>query len=150
MKLAIKVLTEWDRLNVIPFFEKHYPECNNAWKTNEVTIGDIFWVSENPTLYLDDDDFYKTPSYYTILQGVPEDMELPKVEKEYSHLTNKDEQLSFLRSAYNSLNHDYQLTKTREQELEEMFRCFVRTYHISDKWKEFLNNNSEFKQLLNK
>lgn len=181
MKIAIKVLTEWDRENVIPFFEKHYPNCNSAWRSDSVEIGYTFWVrKEDGKLFVDDKGYYAIPSDYTILQGVPKDMELPKVgltfdewfdglseedaialekkygyhghdigmtttewryiyeqeftintelpnvDKEYSHLTNKDEQLSFLRSAYDSLNHDYKNLKSREQELEE---CLMKIYN---------------------
>jgi hypothetical protein len=83
MKIAIKVLTEWDRLNVIAFFEKHYPNCNYeiGWTNRYVEIGNVWVVSKDNELecYTSTDNF--TSSDYTILEGVPKDLELPKVEE---------------------------------------------------------------------
>lgn len=123
MKLAIKVLTEWDRENVILFFEKHFPYSNYAWETKLVTIGDVFFIGENGGLYNYDEIYFPIPSDYTILQGVPKDMELPKVEP----------------------------TKTREQELEECLRYFY-TFGSLDSLSisEDSKMRDKAKQLLNK
>ena len=120
MKIAIKVLTDWDRINVIYFFEKHFPECNKAWHSDSIEIGFTFWVSYENLLFWDDDYSFKTPSDYTILQGVPKDFELPKVD---NPILGDNSSLS--KQAY--INGE--LTKSREQELE---KCFSELFLFVD------------------
>ena len=128
MKIAIKVLTEWDRENVISFFEKHFPYSNYAWKTKAVIIGDVFFIGENGGLYIDDEVCYPVPSDYTILQGVPKDMELPTLEP----------------------------IKTREQELEECLSDYITLSSLYGSTSEsnytiqLDNLTDKAKQLLNK
>lgn len=109
MKIAIRVLTEWDRENVIPFFEKHFPNCNGLrFSCVHIDIGDVLCISDKGILnaYTNDEywlNYHKEGelSDYTIIEGVPKDLELPKVEE----------------------------TKTREQELEECLKeiCYQLT-----------------------
>lgn len=139
MKLAIKVLTEWDRLNVIPFFEKNFPECNKSgYMTKEVEIGE-FWMLEYVKKwdsYVLTFNFDEDLSDYTILQGVPQNMELPKVEE-------------------NRVGH-WQVIKSREQELEE---CLLDYITLSSLYGSTTESNytiqldtltDKAKQLLNK
>ena len=75
MKLAIKVLTEWDRKNVIPFFEKHYPNCNKLGIKLTDTDTTYAIVYNNWLGAFNHKD--KFLSDYTILEGVPTDMGMP-------------------------------------------------------------------------
>ena len=97
MKIAIKVLTEWDRENVIAFFEKHFPECNYSnWGVRNVDIAELWMLEYNrrKQIWFLTFAFTEDLSDYTILNGIPTNMELPKVET----------------------------TPTREQELEDCLR----------------------------
>lgn len=70
-KTAIEIMTEEDRLEVIPFFEHHFPNCNNGfWREDEIHIGQIWIVNEHLLLNWRE---RKLLSDYTILKGVPKD-----------------------------------------------------------------------------
>lgn len=136
MKIAIKVITEWDIENVIPFFEKHYPNYNdcNPYKSGDVEEGEIWYIEEYSRSLTYYNKRYDNLSDYIILQGVPKDFELPPLEP----------------------------TKTREQELEECLSRLIeydkkyptgRIYRYSDADKmcaELDKVIHQAKQLLNK
>lgn len=87
-KIAIKVNTEFDRENVISWFEKHYPNCNigRHWAISDVLIGDIWFITNVGYLFGYEEsephnqNKIKDSSKYTILEGVPTDLSMPNTE----------------------------------------------------------------------
>lgn len=120
-RIAIEVLTEWDKQNVFAFFEKHFPNCNDArWDISEVLIGDIWFLNNFGYLFgyeaTEIDRQNRIIANYTILEGVPKDMELPKVEPNILNPSILEAELGGILNKMVS----EKTTTTREQELEEL------------------------------
>lgn len=134
-KIAIRVTTEFDRENVIAWFEKHYPECNKAWKFGIINcvIGDV-WLLDNYghlSGFTQGEVAHGNRIFtdYTIIEGVPTDLSMPS---------------------------DF---KTREQELEECLRKIIKCTGLTmsntnilkqERGLEFSDAITKAKQLLSK
>lgn len=140
MKLAIRVKNEFDRVNVIPFFEKHFPNCNSwGFVSNFIQIGHIVFIDNVGDIngyppiterYIVE---YKLTGY-TIIDGVPENLELPKsalveLQNEYQNkyqgifnLLSKEHNLTLLVTEMDEIIREVNKISSREQELEECLR----------------------------
>ena len=110
-KTAIEIMTEEDRLEVIPFFEHHFPNCNNGfWREDEIHIGQIWILNEHLLLNWRE---RKLLSDYTILKGVPKDWgeesEIPTFEDWFENLTRTES--DELEKKYGYYGHDISTTE---------------------------------------
>ena len=149
-KIAIRVNTEFDRLNVIAWFEKHYPKCNKQWNftVRNCEIGDMWLIDKDCELQgFEKEEDLKCLSInlsdYTILEGVPTDLSIP---------TELDKWVK-------SIEPMSKILKTREQEVEECLRNIVGCTRQAGNGRNRLNDNKLYifhleitkaKQLLSK
>lgn len=96
--ISITVLTEEDRIGLIPFFEKHFPNCNKGsnFSINDVDVGNVWFIIKdvlfhrldaciNESVY----NLHHKQEHCTHYEGIPKDFEGSISQLNYKELSPK-------------------------------------------------------------
>lgn len=135
LKTAIRIVSEEDRQELIPFFEAIKADCNVIfkWDMNNIKIGDTWYLDKDGCMDWDN-PLVSSTSDYTIIEGIPENWreEMGKPETELQSKINQletenKELREFLETVYKSL-----MTYGKHPIIDEQYRKI--------KAKQLLNN----------
>jgi len=141
LKTAVRIVSEEDRHDLIPFFEAIKSDCHALcvfkYELSEIQIGSIWYIWRDEILACDGD--YVDLSDYTIIEGIPENWREEMEKEPETELQSKINQL-----------------ESENKELREFLRISVdiiesfgnvEPYSLTEKELEYI---TQAKQLLNK